>query len=217
MKKTIVIATIGSLALFVSHAHSALIEIAIEAEITGVSDSGNLLEGNVNVGDIITGSYRYDSETPDSSPIDPIVGRYWCYSIPYGISLNVGDLLFQADPASVEFLVLVVNNNSLGHDIYGVVSYNNHIVDKNLHVDSISFTLKDYSGQALIDDNLPILPPQIEEYNDENYLVIAGGREGGYGISARVFSAVLIPEPSSIILLTLGYLCIHNKKRKTMK
>jgi hypothetical protein len=214
MKRLIVIAAIGSIVLFVSHSQSALIEIAIEAEVTAVSDSGNLLEGNVNVGDTITGSYKFDSDTPDSSPIDPIVGHYWHYSIPHGISLNVGDLLFQTTPSNVEFLVLIVNNNSLGHDIYSIISYNNHIVDENLQVESISFALKDYSGQALIADDLPVLPPQIDDYKDENYLVIAGGREGGYGIGACITSVVLIPEPASIMLFTIGSYYVRKRYLK---
>ena len=74
-------------------AQAALIEIAIEVEGTEVHDPGGLLEGNVNVSDIITGSYKYDSETTASFPYQPNEEIYQHNNPPY-------DIFFGADSES---------------------------------------------------------------------------------------------------------------------
>lgn len=47
-----------------------LITIHLTAEVIYVDDLADLLEGKVHVGDIITGSYSYDSDTPDKRQIE---------------------------------------------------------------------------------------------------------------------------------------------------
>ena len=51
-------------------AQAELITIAIEATVNIAEDDGNYLEGKVNVGDIITGYYTYESSTSDIYPAD---------------------------------------------------------------------------------------------------------------------------------------------------
>lgn len=106
-------------------AQATLITIEITAEVDSVDDPSGYLEGNISAGDTITGTYTYESTTPDSSPLDPIVGHYYHYSSPSGISLTVGAFDFRTDPSNVYFHVLIVNDNQSGDDIYGVDSQNN--------------------------------------------------------------------------------------------
>jgi len=217
MKKTIVITAIGILWVIVPQTQAALIEIAIEAEVTDVDDSGNLLEGNVNVGYTITGSYKYDSDTPDSSPADPVQGNYWNYSSSYGVTLSVGGFVFKSDPSNIEFFIFIRDNTSLGNDIYGFDSYNNLTLPNNIPVGLISWVLKDYSGSALLNDGLQLTAPVLNDWTDENQLTITGGGDpkmgGGpsFGIGAEVTSAVLIPEPTSFVLLVFGGLIIRKR------
>ena len=48
-----------------------IITIHLTAEIEYI-DGQDLLEGRVNVGDTITGSYTYDSDAPDTNPLNTI-------------------------------------------------------------------------------------------------------------------------------------------------
>lgn len=48
-------------------AHAEPICIAITAEVALVDDRGGILAGAINVGDVITGTYVYESTTPDTN------------------------------------------------------------------------------------------------------------------------------------------------------
>jgi len=69
-----------------------------------VGDPYNYLNGMVNVGDLITGTYTYDTNTPDSNPSSH-VGDHEHFAYPCGFSLSVGGLDFTTDPADTYFFV----------------------------------------------------------------------------------------------------------------
>lgn len=188
-------------------ADATLITISIEAEVDYVEDLGNYLEGRINPGDIITGTYTYDSTTPDTNPSFE-VGDYEHYSSPYGISLTVGGFLFATDPTNVSFLLEVVNDYPSG-DSYLVLSYNNLPLSNGSVVDHISWQLDDPSGNALSSDLLPTLPPVLADWQSIVGLRLEGER--AYIIDAHVTSAV--PEPVTILLLAVGGLALVRRQK----
>jgi len=184
------------------------ITIEIEAIVDSVDDDYGYLEGKINPGDLITGFYIYESTTPDSSPLDPIVGHYWHYAPPAGISLTVSGFEFKTDPTNINFLVGIVNDNPSGHDIYWIHSYNNLDLSNGISVDSISWQLNDPTGSVFSSDALPTTAPVLDDWQSIYGLRLDGER-GGYIIDATVTSAV--PEPATIILLGLGGLLIRKR------
>ncbi|MHC4084688.1 MAG: PEP-CTERM sorting domain-containing protein [Planctomycetota bacterium] len=196
--------------LWTGSLRAELIAIDLTAEVIYISDLADLLEGKVHVGDIITGSYSYDSDTPDSSPSSSL-GTYRHYTPPYGINLSVGGFVFQTDPDNVDFILQVSNNNIPSWvDNYVLRSYHNLPLSNWVEVDHISWQLNDYSGAALSSDALPIIPPVLGDW-ENNYLLISLGYLGESGIQARVTSAV--PEPATVLLLTLGSLLLTRRRR----
>ena len=198
------------LALSANSLQAAIIIIDLTAEISDVDDLGELLEGLVNVGDIITGSYTYDSATPDSKPLET-VGDYWHSSQPYGISLSVGGFVFQTDLDNVYFVVSV-SNNHLGDDRYSLRSYSNLPLSSGVLVDHIAWQLVDYSATALSSDALPTTPPVLENWESIFGITIDFGYKGSSMIRAHVTSAELVPEPGTIFLLGLGVLALIRKR-----
>jgi len=87
------VVVLGLLAL---PAQAELVTINIEGVVDTVEDDGNYLDGQVNPGNIITGWYTYDTDTPDSNPDDPVQGNYWHYTSPFGISLTIDSFSFKA-------------------------------------------------------------------------------------------------------------------------
>jgi hypothetical protein len=214
MKKTSIIAAIGILCVIVPQIQASLIEIAIEAKIIEVSDDYSLLEGKINVDDIITGSYKYDSEAADNEPDYHYKGLYKFNQSPYGISLEAGGFQFKTDPTIVDFTIGIINDYpSLLNDIIGLDSDNNLTLDNGVPLRGIFWQLDDYSGQAISSISLPVTAPIIDDWQDGNILNIAGGveREETFGISATVTSATLIPEPSSILLLSTGIIYLSKR------
>ncbi len=209
MKKYAIISVLAVI-FFAGFAHAEIVQINIEAEVTSVDDSGNYLEGNINVGDTITGYYTYDTDTPDSNP-DETAGEYWHYSSPFGVYLACNDLEFQTDPKDTEFL-LHINDDSPIKDYEGYTfrSYSNSLLSNGSQVDHISLGLKDYDCSSFVNDELITYAPDLSEW-EFNDLSITGDRM--YNIGAEVTSATKVPEPSTILLFGLSSLFLKRKNK----
>jgi len=97
------------LALSAANASAAIVTIELTGEITYVDEYSTVLQQLFHVGDPVTGTYVYDSATPDSSP-SANIGLYEYTTNPYGIYLDIGDFVIQTDPEHVDFLISLANN-----------------------------------------------------------------------------------------------------------
>lgn len=179
------------------------ITINITAEVATVDDMGNTLGGAIEVGDIITGQYIYESTTLDTN-LSATVGDYWHNTSPYGISLEVNGLFFATDPEDVQFLVEIVNDHYYqgGWDNYLLRSYNNLPLPGGIIVDHISWQLDDPTATALSSDALLIDPPILEDWQSIFGISITGfipdpffpfpWFENEYFIRAHVTSAIIL-------------------------
>jgi hypothetical protein len=192
------------MAFFASKAQAELIIIQITATVDIVNDFGNYLEGKITVGSIITGSYTYESTTPDSNP-DSTVGDYWHHSLPCGILLTVGGFEFKTDPTNVNFLASIGNNHS-GRDVYLMRSYNNLPLSNGTLVDYISWQLDDYTETVFSSDTLPATAPILSQWQFNNLRI---DRVGDYLIDAQVTNAIVIPEPATLLLLGAGIMLLR--------
>jgi len=206
MKHSIIPIIICMLALSVPPSEATLITIEITAEVDSVRDEANYLDGQINPGDIITGTYIYESTTPDSSPSDPVQGNYWNYAPPAGISLTVGGFNFTTDSSNVVFCVFIRNDNISGDDIYGINSRNNLPLSNGTLVDYIRWQLNDHTASALSSDALPTTAPILGQWQ-ANDLRLETDR--AFLIHAHVTSA--IPEPATILLFALGALFLRKR------
>jgi hypothetical protein len=195
-----------------------LITIGIEATVDYLHDANNLLEGKVHIGSIITGTYTYDTSTLDTNPAADI-GDYFHYNTPCGVVLNLEGFIFTTDFNNVNFLAEMINNyQGQPRDNYLIGSSNNLPLDNGVQVNGISWQLDDYGGTALSSTALPTTAPVLSDW-DWQSIGIGGGIGGtppcytySFGISANVTSAVLIPEPISLVLLGIGILALRKHK-----
>jgi hypothetical protein len=194
-------------------AEAGVITIALTAEVELVDDPGGFLGGAIGVGDTIQGVYRYESTTPDTNPL-PTVGDYRHTTPPFGITLQVGGLVFRTDPSNIDFLVEIANDH-LGdpRDNYLLRSYNN-LFDVSVPTPSpelpvtnhISWQLDDPTATAISSTELPTTPPVLADWQSIFGLDILSENSLGeyFLIRGRVTSAALVPEPSTWLLLCTG-------------
>ena len=159
------IALVTGLAWNPTTAGAGRVTIDLVATVSLVDDHDNLLNNAVAPGDIVTGTYSYDSSAVDSNPL-PQVGDYHYMTAPSGIRLNVNGLKFATNPADVDFLIELVDNYE-GSDNYVVISYNNlFAVSANGSFVSniIDWQLDDPTQTALSSTALPKRPPILANW-----------------------------------------------------
>jgi hypothetical protein len=150
--------------------------------VHNVRASGGLLDGSVQSGSRLTGTYTFDPSTPDSNK-DPTVGDYRHSTAGYGLLIKIGKYEFKTDPAKVNFLLEVVARPERHN--YLLRSYNNVSSGPGLAADAIahiSWQLDDSSGKALPNDALPLNPPVLSEWRSDFGLTLDGRgnrRKGG--------------------------------------
>jgi len=212
---TILIMPVFGLFFNTAAVRADLIIIGITGEVAFVDDTTGLLEGNVNVNDIVTGIYTYDLSTPDSNP-SLTVGDYEHFDPPCGISLTVGGLDFRTDPNNVDFLVEILNDHGVAkNDAYVLTSYNNLPLPNGALVWDITWQPQDPTGKALSSIALPTTAPVLADWPSPSYLSIFGTNPEGnmqgptFGIVVEVTSVILIPEPGTLFLFVLGGLALR--------
>jgi hypothetical protein len=204
---------IGALWLFLISAPVLAedITIGIESVVTYVDDWQNLLEGKITVGTSIKGYYTYNTDTPNTY-VGPYEGGVYLHQqSPYGIYLNGGGLTFATDQNNPYFFIEMDNNYPFSHrDDYAVMSYINLNLPNVAEAVGISWQLHDLMGTAIDSIELLPTPPILDDWNASiSDLDISIGKTL---IKADVTSAILIPEPMSVFLMSLGCMFVFRKR-----
>ncbi len=194
------------LALSAGKARSEIVTIRIDGEVSYVDSYSTVLNDLFVVGDPVSGEYVYEAGSGPGNTRTG-VGDYWFRTEPYGINLTVGDFTIQSDPDNLEFLIEVVNDHH-GIDAYAVMSYNNLPLSTGLLVDMISWQLIDYSGTALSGTSLLGEAPVLSDWPDEPWMEVSFGDRGNTAITVSIEAVTHIPEPATVLLLSLGGLAM---------
>jgi hypothetical protein len=193
---------------------AAPITIKITGEIT--SASGSALPSTIHAGDTFTGTYTYDSSTPDSDPSD-IYGAYQ-YDSPYGISISIGGYEFMTATDHVgQFTIGIANDNpfngtSQPWDSYSVRSEGQNISIPSLDspIDYIRWYLRDYDHTAFSSDALPVTTPELADW-EYNYFEIHGW-DSTNSIWIKGTVTHVTPEPVTGILMAMGVFLMRRKQ-----
>ena len=214
MKKLLFVLIVLSAALCVQ---AQVITIAIEASVREIYDDADLLEGAITIDDIITGTYTYSTDVADTNP-SSTVGDYEYSESSYGVELLCNGLEFKTDPCDVDFLLKIINDKDYGYgeeDVYLFYSYNNLPLLSSIGIDSISWQLNDYTGTAISSTALPSTAPILEDWQSLVGVHIRSEKIGDnydtFHIYADVTSAIVIPEPATLLFLTSGVLLLRRK------
>jgi hypothetical protein len=218
MKNRVIILLTGLvLTLAVSATHAAIIKVEIQATITSIMDQADILGSSVSVGDEITGWYAYDAPALPSEVYGGIA-LYVFNSAPCGMFFTVGGFNFETDINNIHLEVGVQNNTS-NTDAFTLTSKNNiSILD--MPIDNIHFQLSDDTALAIDNYNLPTESPVLDNWPSMKSLNIFGVKylnptdKQSLIINSVVTSAVLVPEPITMVLILTGGIIVRSRKRK---
>jgi len=195
---------------FAGNARGDIVKVDLYGEVTSIVDQAGLLGGQVNVGNEITGWYRFDTSTPDSKPLTT-EGDYQQTTPLCGISLNINGMLFASQPTNMDFLIKVINDTS-SKDSYLLSSTSNLPTAGGLEVSSIHWQLDDSTCSALSSDALVAAIPQQWESNVLD--ITCRGAGGAARIKAIIPYTEVVPEPASALMISLGFLLIGRRRSK---
>jgi hypothetical protein len=184
-----------------SLAQAVPITIEITGEVTSASGSG--LPGTIYEGVTFTGSYTYDSSTPNTSYID-YRGQY-VHDAPYGITLSLGGYDFETTSNHIEQFEVAITNAVVNYDWYRIISNDNAPID-GITVESISWALGG-PPSTISSIALPTSAPEITDWIT-NVLEISGQN---LFIQGTVTQAV--PEPLTGVLMVIGVLFFRRRKK----
>jgi len=198
MKRPIILAAlIGSLALGTGVRPAAGYPVTWEfaGDVRNVGDRDGVLPESVTVGAPFSGSFTFESTTPDSEQDDPTHGIY--EGALTSLSGIFGDVPFASNGL---FDVTVLNDTTLPDDSFifvGSAVFLNRIVNT-------SFGLTDLNATIFSSDALPLVPPSLDRL--DSIVFGLNSQEEGIFIGGDVTS--LVPEPGTLCLLALGALMI---------
>ena len=128
--------------------------LCIKGYVVYVDDLRNLLGGDVNVGDSINGTLKYDLSISDSNSAT-LIGNYYNMVPPAGIYVAINARSFLTNSSNVKFVLETVNDYPSGDDL-AFNSYNNLFSSiSSLTSGTISWQLNDTNKTAITNTNIP--------------------------------------------------------------
>ncbi len=184
------------------------ITIEITGEVTG--GYGSLWGGSIYEGAFFAGIYTYDSSTLDTSDWSEI-GLY-VHDSPYGLNVSLGGFEFQTVPNHTGQFTIKITDDGPNLDSYEVLSDMNKDLSNGAYVDYVLWGLHGPSSM-LFSTALPVDAPVVSQWPDK-YMHIHGTDVYGnaFHIDGTITQAVLVPEPSSVILMIIG-ISLYRRKR----
>jgi hypothetical protein len=191
-----------------NQAQAVPITIEIGGEITG--GYGTLWGGDIHVGSSITGTYTYDSATPNTSTLGEM-GKY-VFDSPYGMDLFLGGFEFKTVPSHTGQFQITIFDNGANADSYEVRSNQNVPLSNGATVDYVFWGLHG-SNSMLSSTDLPVVAPVVIQWPDK-YLYLHGADTLGNGFLfwGKITQAVLVPEPLTGVLLMTGVFFLRRRR-----
>jgi hypothetical protein len=187
-------------------ASGAIITVNVTAHVIQLSDPNGVLAGQIVMGQAITGTYTYDTSTPDQG--SPGFGSYLPIVPPASLSVSAGSLLFQTyapQPPNllspiVQISVRPTSTNSLSS--FFLVSSSNQLLNSGVPVgliDSMSFNFTDLTGQWPASDALPSGAPALQNLSaSPSAIIIYSTSSTHVQMTAQIDSVALAPPSFAV-------------------
>lgn len=200
MKKGFVLGISLLLALFAGSAAAESLTVRVTAHVVQVDDPENVLGGQASVGQVVQGSYTYETTATDQAPWDNTWGSYVQTPEQGRTSIAIGSHVFETDPASRDYWmyhVQVYGSPDAGNpDSITIASQNNKPLSNGATVSTLSIDFSDFSGTALSSDELPTGAPDLASFASRS-IYISGSDpssvNGWYNLALEIDAVEVAP------------------------
>lgn len=171
-------------------------------EITRVNDDDDLLGGAVAVGDPFSGSFTFESTSPDSDPAEPRRGLY--LDAITAVSGQVAGLPFLGPVGSTNFVEIQATSRLSLYRPRAQVELIGESLDFGL-------VLIDSDGTVFSDDSLFVSAPDLALFEVRQFIITDTSEVIPLSLVGEL--TTLIPEPGTLLLLGFGALLVTRQRR----
>lgn len=193
MKTAVMLLSGLLLAAFVSApAEAVQVRVRVTARVNSLYDPGNVLAGKVAMGQRVTGTYVYNTNTPNLASDPNTHGQYRPYANEARVRFAIGSLVFESNQPTQGIEIYLQPNSSYGE--FQIASYDNKPLANGTQVYEIRMEM---FGQGNVTEStaLPVLAPNLQQY-DQKQVRIEGN---SFSIYAELEVAELI-VPDAIVV-----------------
>jgi hypothetical protein len=191
------------LSAFVSGPAAAeVVRMRVTARVTTLDDPSGALAGKVVVGQRLTGSYVYNTNTPNVSPDPQQIGEYHPYANEARLRFAVGSLVFESKQPTQGIDILIFAHPPGGWGQFTMTSRDNKphvdgtvVYDMQMHLQG--------NGNLTESVALPTAVPVFQTYQTKRVSISAHSPVGSYSITAdleaaeRIVPEALVVSPAS--------------------
>ncbi len=153
--------------------------INMQFTVREVDDFAGLLEGKITEGMLGRGFYSYDL-APSNMSCSSDSCLYNNNLSPCGIFVDLGGIQFRSLLSNPDIYFKIINDGE-GSDLYHFASRVNNVLPNMILPSTYSIRLEDETGQALNSTAIPVDPPVLDDWSQEEYgLVFTGQNISGF-------------------------------------
>lgn len=193
------------LGIGVGSALASPITVSVTAHVTQLSDSAGALGGQIPVGQVVTGTYTYETSTPNLRSTTEGWGQYQPSIPPASVSLTAGSLVFQSGRASQITVDVGINGlNPLAPAGVGmqIEVIGAQTLASGAFINVLDIDFSDPTGQFPSSIALPTGAPSLQSLANSEIRITGGidGRNpGNWSLYAQIDSVQLVPPSIEVI------------------
>ncbi|MFC4309131.1 hypothetical protein ACFPN2_08575 [Steroidobacter flavus] len=175
-------------ALACAPAMAEVVRVKVVARVINAVDMQGLFNGKIVQGSRLTGTYVYNTNTPDLSP-DPSVGNYRPYANEARVRFATGGFVFESVQPTQEIYITVQAEEPGSAGAFWISSFQNKPLSNGTEVGNIMVQFFGY-GSVTQSTALPAAAPTLADYSTKSITINGPGLS--YFIRAEIESAELI-------------------------
>jgi hypothetical protein len=174
-------------------AMAEVVRVKITARVADVYDPGTMLHGQIIVGGRLTGTYVYNTSTPNSSEEPEQSGMYVPYANEARMRFVSGGVVFENNQPTQGITILVEPEPIFGQGTFEMTSRDNKQLPSTARVDQITVRFLGY-GNLTQSAALPAVAPDLTNYMEKE-VIISSDFGQSFVVRANIESAeVIVPE-----------------------